>query len=58
MNRIADAQIGTMVQLNDESIWEILIIHSDKYARPVLRNSENKVLDLLEHPELEIVKNV
>ena len=58
MNRIADAQIGTMVQLNDESIWEVLIIHSDKYARPVLRNSENEVLGLLEHPEFEIVKNV
>ena len=26
MKRIADAQIGTNVQLNDGSIWEVLII--------------------------------
>ena len=56
--RIADAQIGTTVRLNDESIWEVFIIHPNKFSRPILRNEHSKILDLLEHPELEIVKNV
>ena len=58
MKRIADAQIGTMVQLNDGSVWEVLIIHPNKFYRPILRNKDNKILDLLEQPEFEIVKNV
>jgi len=58
MKRIADAQIGSKVQLNDESVWEVLIIHTHKFSRPILRNSNNEILDLLEQPEFHIVKNV
>lgn len=56
MKRIADAQIGTSVQLSDESVWEVIIIHPNRFSRPILKNSESEVLDLVEHPELEITK--
>lgn len=58
MNRIADAQIGSMVQLNDDTIWEVLIIHQNNFSRPFLKNENGDILDLAEYPELEIVKNV
>ena len=56
MTRIADAQLGSSVSLNDESVWEVFIIHPERLSRPILKNAENNVLDLIEHPELEIVK--
>lgn len=58
MRRIADAQMGTKVALNDDSVWEVLIIHHHKMSRPVLKNEKNEILDLLDHPELQIIKNV
>lgn len=58
MKRIADAQIGTNVQLNDGSIWEVLIIHPNKFSRPILKNEKNEFVDLLQRTDLEIVKNV
>ncbi len=58
MKRIADAQIGTTVQLNDDSMWEVLIIHPNRFSRPILRNKDNLILDLIDHPELEIMKNL
>lgn len=58
MRRIADAQVGSKVQLNDGSVWEVLIIHPNKFSRPILRNSNNEIIDLLEEPEFEIVKMV
>lgn len=56
MKRIADAQIGTNIQLSDESVWEVFIIHPNRFSRPILRNRDSQILDLIEHPELEIVK--
>lgn len=58
MKRISDAQLGTSVQLNDGSVWEVFMINPDKYFRPVLKNSDGQVISLLDHPELKIVKNV
>lgn len=58
MKRIADAQIGTSVMLSDDSVWEVLIIHPNKFSRPILKNNKNEILDLLARPELEIVKNL
>lgn len=58
MQKIGDAQLGTTVQLNDDSIWEVFILHPVKLSRPILRNENSEVLDLMEHPELEIVKNL
>lgn len=58
MKRISDAQLGTSVLLNDSSIWEIFMINPDKYFRPILKNSDGQVLNLLDHPELKIEKNV
>lgn len=58
MKRIADAQIGSTVQLNDDSMWEVLIIHPNRFSRPILRNKNNVILDLIDHPELEIMKNL
>ncbi len=56
MKRIADAQIGTRIQTSDERIWEVLIIHPNKFSRPILKGEGNEILDLREHPELQIVK--
>ena len=58
MKRIADAQIGTNVQLNDGSVWEVLIKHPNKLSRPILKNEKNEFVDLLQRTDLEIVKNV
>lgn len=54
MKRIADAQIGTLVRLTDDTEWEVLIIRPDKFSRPLLRNDKNEILDLMEHPELTL----
>lgn len=56
MKKIADVQIGTRVQTSDGRIWEVLIIHSNQYSRPIMKNEHNEFLNLLEHPELEIKK--
>lgn len=58
MKRIADAQIGTQVQLSDNSVWEVFLIQPNKLSRPILRNQEDQILNLNMHPELKIVKNV
>lgn len=56
MKRIADAQIGSSVKLSDESVWDVFIIHPDRFSRPILKNQAQEILDLAEHPELQIVK--
>ena len=58
LKRIADAQIGTTVQLDDDSIWEIMIIHPTKFSRPILRNADSKILDLSQNPQYKIIKNL
>lgn len=58
MKRIADAQIGTTVQLSDDSVWDVFLVHPDRYSLPVLKNKADKILDLLENPQLKIVKNL
>lgn len=58
MRHVADAQMGTKVVLNDDTEWEVLIIHHHKMSRPVLKNAKHEILDLLDYPELEIVKNI
>lgn len=58
MSRIAHAQIGTHIQLSDDSVWEVLVITADKLSRPILKNENNEFLDLSERPDLEIIKNV
>lgn len=56
MQRIANAQIGSNVSLSDDSVWEVFILHPDRLSRPILRNENSDILDLVEHPELEMVK--
>ena len=56
MQRIANAQIGSKVCLSNETIWEVFILHPDRLSRPILKNEDSDILDLVEHPELEIVK--
>lgn len=56
LKRIADAQIGTNVQLSDESVWEVFILNNSKLSRPVLRNDKSEMLDLLTRPDLKIEK--
>lgn len=58
MKRIADAQIGSKVLLNDETAWEVLVIHPDRLSRPLLRNENNEILDLADRTDLEIRKNI
>ncbi len=54
MKRIADAQIGTKVRLEDDTQWEVLIINPSRFSRPLLRNDNNEILNLLERPEFNI----
>lgn len=56
MQRIAEAQIGTTVQLDDDSIWEVLIIHNDNLSHPTLKNTAAEVLDLRQYPKRRIKK--
>ena len=56
LKRIADAQIGTNVQLSDESVWEVFILNNSRLSRPVLRNDRSEMLDLLTRPDLKIEK--
>lgn len=58
MKHIGDAQIGSTVQLNDDSVWEVFIINTTTYARPLLKNEQNDFLNLADHPELKIVRNL
>lgn len=58
MERIANAQLGTTVQLSDDSVWDVFLIHPGRYSQPVLKNGEDQILDLLVHPQLKIVKNM
>lgn len=58
MKRIADAQIGTRVLLSNDTVWEVLVIHPNKFSRPILKNDQNDIIDLLDHPELQIMKNI
>lgn len=58
LKRIADAQIGTTVQLDDDSVWEVMIIHPTKFSRPILRNDKSEILDLSQNPQFKIVKNL
>lgn len=58
MKHIADAQIGTTVQLSDDTVWDVFLVHSSDYTRPVLRNEDNQVLNLVNYPDLKIVKNM
>uniref|UniRef100_UPI004056D925 HD-GYP domain-containing protein n=1 Tax=Acetatifactor sp. TaxID=1872090 RepID=UPI004056D925 len=58
MKRISDAQIGTTVLLSDNTEWEVLVMHPNKFSRPILKNKQNEILDLLDYPELEITKNI
>lgn len=56
MKRIADAQIGTTVELSDGTLWEVFIINPTKLSRPILKNADSQVLDLTQSPQLEIAK--
>ncbi|MCM1190899.1 MAG: HD domain-containing protein [Butyrivibrio sp.] len=58
MKRISDAQLGTTVQLSDDSVWDVFLIHPGRYSHPVLKNAEDQTLDLLATPQLTIVKNL
>lgn len=58
MKRIADAQIGSHIQLSNDTVWEVLIIHPNKFSRPILKNAQNEIIDLVDHPELLIIKNI
>lgn len=58
MMRIANAQIGTNVQLSDESVWEVFILNNHKLSRPVLRNDKSEMLDLSTRPDLKIEKMI
>lgn len=54
LKRIADSQIGLMVKLSDESIWEIFVINPAALSRPILKRNNNEFLDLSTRPDLQI----
>lgn len=55
LKRIADSQIGLTVRLNDDSKWEVFIINPSRLSRPILKNEQNDLLNLIEHPEFDII---
>ncbi|MCR5256094.1 MAG: HD domain-containing protein [Acetatifactor sp.] len=55
MKSIADSQIGKRIRLSDGSEWEVLIIHPNKFSRPIIKNDNNDIMDLLEHNEMSII---
>lgn len=58
MQKIADTQIGVKVQLNDESVWEVIMIQNQSYSRPILKSDFGEILDLSTRPDLSVVKLV
>lgn len=55
LKRIADTQIGLMVKLSDDSIWEIFVINPAALSRPILKQDNKDFLDLNTRPDLQIV---
>lgn len=58
MKTIADTQIGSKVQLNDDSVWEVLIINTNSFSRPILKNANSEIINLIDHPDKNIVKKM
>ncbi len=56
MTKIADTQIGTKIQLTDESVWEVIMINPRSYACPILKSDFGQILDLKTRPDLKISK--
>ncbi len=54
--RIADAQIGSTVQMDDDSVWSIEQIHEDDLSRPVLISQDGRRLDMAKDRQREIMK--
>ena len=54
--RIADAQIGSTVQMDDDSVWSIEQIHEDDLSRPVLIAQDGRRLDMAKDRQREIMK--
>lgn len=53
LKKIAEAQLGRHVRLSDGTEADIILINEDKLSSPVVKSGE-KVMNLIEHPELEI----
>ena len=58
MKTIADTQIGSKVQLDDDSIWEVLIINANALSRPILKNDDSEILNLIDFPDKNIIKKM
>ncbi|MBR1861699.1 MAG: HD domain-containing protein [Lachnospiraceae bacterium] len=56
MKKIADAQIGSRVVLSDDSEWEVIMINTPYYSRPILKSDLGDILDLKTRPDLSITK--
>ncbi len=56
MDHIADAQIGTQVELSDHTTWEVAMVNKTSYGRPILKNDHNEIMDLSTRSTLDIVK--
>lgn len=58
IDKIADTQIGSKVELSDKSVWEVIMIQKNKYSRPMLKGNNGMILDLSSRPDLKIVRMV
>lgn len=58
ITHIADSQVGMQVQLSDDSVWNVFIINPANLSRPILKDANERLLNLAEYPELSIVKNL
>ena len=58
IEKIAEAQIGTTVELNDGSRCEVVFINKNPYSRPMVKNKDNVVIDLKDNSTLQIVRMI
>lgn len=53
MEKLASYQLGTTVRLSDGTVGEVIYNNSDHLSKPLIK-IDNKVLNMAEHPNLEI----
>lgn len=54
LNHIAQSQLGITIRLSDDTEARVMLINPSNLSRPLLKAGD-KVIDLSQHPELEIV---
>lgn len=54
LKRLAESQIGAELRLNDQKVYEVLLLNKDSLSRPVIRDKEQNIINLAQRPDLTI----